>query len=89
VGGLGFAKLKVNPRVEYFMTLAGHALFGVVKRIKEGEVPSAAASALALGDNETKVLMVLSDNETQFRVMENPHSSSPTFYSITQSTAIA
>jgi tetratricopeptide (TPR) repeat protein len=89
LGGLGIGKLKVKHRVEYFMTLAGHAMFGVVKRIKEGEVPSAAASALALGDNETKVLMVLGDNETRFRVMENPYSSSPTFYSITQSVAIA
>jgi hypothetical protein len=89
VGMLGLGKLKLKHRVEYLMTLAGHAMFGVVKRIKEGEVPSAAASALALGDNETKVLMVLSENETQIRVMENPYSSSPTFYSITQSTAIA
>jgi hypothetical protein len=70
--------------MEYLLTLAGHALDGVVKRNKEGDTPSAAASVLALGDNASKVLMVLSDDQTELRVMENPYSANPTFYSIKQ-----
>ena len=84
LGSGAFGRAKVKHHVEYQLTLAGHAMDGLVKRSKEGDAPSAAASLLALGDNTSKVLMVLTDDQSEFRVMENPYSTSPRFYSIKQ-----
>lgn len=78
------SRIKVKHRVEYLVGLTGHALDGVVKRSKEGDAPT---SLLALADNASKVLMILSDDRTEFRVMENPYNANPSFYSIRRSVA--
>ncbi len=83
---LGVTRPKVKNRVEYSLTLRGHALDGVVKRTREGEPSAVATGLLALGDSDLKVLIVLSEDQTEMKVMENPQGAGPRFYSISQST---
>jgi tetratricopeptide (TPR) repeat protein len=80
---LPYASRKVKHRIEYAARLLGHSVIGVVKRTKENaESTAVATSLLATGDADPIVFMVLSDNQTELRVMENPYSTNPRFYSI-------
>ena len=80
-----FMKLKVKHRVEYSLTLRGRTLDGTVKRVKDGDSSETVSGLLALGDSDLKVLMVLNDDQTEINVMENPHGTNPSLYSIKRS----
>ena len=41
-----------------------------------------ANSLLGLSDGKAKVLIVVGDDEDELNVMENPHSTTPRFYSL-------
>lgn len=71
----------VRFRVEYNGTLRGRAIKAHVTRSQEGATPTASPIFDSLKD-ETKVLMVLTDDESELRVMENPSGSDPGFYTL-------
>jgi hypothetical protein len=54
---------------------------GYVTRTREGEPP---ASLLGSLDNRTALLMMLSDDGSELKVMENPQGINPRFYSLTR-----
>jgi tetratricopeptide (TPR) repeat protein len=74
-------KVVIRYRVEYRGRISGRQIEGTVKRIREGD-QSAATTLLSLGDIETKLLMTLSDDGAELKVMENPQNTTPKFYSI-------
>ena len=72
---------KEKFQIEYTATAKGRAFFGTVRREGEKGALSAAASSL-LSESSTSVFMILNDEGTDISVMENPHSSNPTFYTL-------
>lgn len=68
-------------RVEYRGTLRGRAIEGYVTRTKEG-APPVRRTLLGSMEDETKVLMVLADDGSELRVMENPQSKDLRFYEL-------
>jgi tetratricopeptide (TPR) repeat protein len=78
LGNLGSAAKRERFRVQYTATINGRAFFGSVKR--EGEKGASSAATSLLSELSTKVLMIVSDDGKDLSVMENPHSSNPTFY---------
>jgi tetratricopeptide (TPR) repeat protein len=65
-------------RVEYRGTIRGRTIEARITRNYESEATK--ASGLLASDSENKVLMVLSDDENELRVMEHAKGSSPRFY---------
>jgi hypothetical protein len=80
LGGVVTAIKKDKFKIEYTATVKGRAYFGLVK--KEGEKGALSAATSLLSDLSTKMFMILSDDGTEIFVLENPHSSNPTFYSL-------
>jgi tetratricopeptide (TPR) repeat protein len=80
LGGLLFSgpQQDVKYQIEYECKLVGRTFEGTVKTKKEGEV----AASLLNSDGKTKVLMYLSEDCRTIEVIENPHSTSPTFHSL-------
>ena len=74
------SKLMTKYQVEYEGTVTGRQIEGEVRRVRDGG-GSASTSILGLNDTKSKVLIVVGDSGV-FKVMENPHSTSPTFYEL-------
>src|SRR5581483_7675340 len=64
--------------IEYDCELVGRMLEGTVKRKREGET----GTGLLGGDGKRKVLMYVSEDGSTIEIMENPHSTYPTFHSL-------
>ena len=79
-GSTGSGDAAVRYRVEYSGTLRGRAIEGRVTRTQENEKRS--AGLLGRSTDETKVLMVLTDDDSELRVMENSPGSDPRFYTL-------
>jgi len=75
---------RVMHRIRYDGRLRGSAILGDVKRSRDGEQTS-----LLGGENSSRVFMYFAASYTELRVMENPQSKSPTFYSLTQANSRA
>ena len=71
----------VRYLVEYWGTLRGRAIEAYMSQIREG-VESRASTLLGSSTEKTKALMVLTDDGSEFKVMENPSGSSVRFYSL-------
>jgi tetratricopeptide (TPR) repeat protein len=65
--------------VEYTGTLRGRAIEGTVTRIQE-ESPTKVPSLLSTVDQEMRVLMVLTDDAAELRVIEMPEGRAPRLY---------
>lgn len=68
-------------QVKYSGTLRGQAIEAHVTRTPE-DASLAVTSLLGSKEDETKVLMVLTDDGNELRVMESPRGSSPRFYTL-------
>jgi hypothetical protein len=68
----------IVEKVEYSGRISGNAIFGSLKR---STTPS---SLLAAGDNDRKVVMVLSHDQKEIHVMESSDSLNPQFYTLAQ-----
>ena len=80
-GGTSSRNESVRFRVKYSGTLRGRAIEAHVTRAREDATPR---ESLIVGSStdETKVLMVLTDDESELRVMESPSGSDPRFYTL-------
>jgi hypothetical protein len=78
---------SVRYRVEYRGTLSGRAIEAHVTRTREHETP-VVHTLLGSSTNETKVLMVLTDDDSELRVMESPREN-PRFYTLKRQAANA
>jgi tetratricopeptide (TPR) repeat protein len=70
-------------KIEYSGGIVGHRVDGVVKRAK-AEQTSPTVLSLGIGQNEPKFCMILEDDGTTISVMENPTSTSPSFYKLSR-----
>jgi tetratricopeptide (TPR) repeat protein len=93
-GSLGFGifsneiPTKVKYRVTYSGTISGHTIRGTVYRRREDE-DTKQTTLLAGKADRPEVLMVLTDDERELRVMEDLKSSEPKFYSLRRKDAVA
>lgn len=72
---------KETIQVEYIGVLNGRAIEANVTRNREGE-KAKRASLLGSSDDMIEVLMVITDGESEIKVMENPSGSEPRFYTL-------
>ena len=79
--GAGSGNASERFQVAYSGTLSGRAIEARVTRNQKDSTP-VANSLLGSATNQPKVLMVLSDDECELRVMEDPSGSDPKFYSL-------
>jgi hypothetical protein len=77
-----FGKIKIRHTVEYKGELTGSVIDGLLSQKREGGTPTIAGALLGIGDN-AKVLMYI-QSSSEIKVMENPYSLAPTFYSLTR-----
>jgi tetratricopeptide (TPR) repeat protein len=77
--GFGAPSPTARIRVEYVGTLRGRAIEGSVTEVREGETPP---SLLSAAGNKTTVLMVLTNDDNELRVMEKSSSNPTRFYTI-------
>lgn len=75
----------VRFRVEYRGTIKGHAIVGTVTRRREDEQPK--ASSLLASEEAPRVLMVLSDDGTEIRVLKQAKTGTPRFYYLKRDTS--
>lgn len=78
--GMGLLRPTTQVHVTYRGMLCGRVIEGRVKR----DDGAAKNGLLALIGDETKVLMVLSDDGTELKVIEGPHSTEPRQYLLRQ-----
>jgi len=70
-------------RIEYRGTWErGRAIRGSVTRMREGDSPQAISSLLTKDD--VSVIMILTEDETEIRVMEQTTAANATFYTFTK-----
>jgi hypothetical protein len=62
--------------------LKGRAVEGTVLTAEEGR-PVQRTTILGIGDSSTPILMVLTDDGNEIKVMEGPKTDNPLFYSLT------
>src|SRR5262249_49344216 len=85
-GSFAAPRQRTRFGVEYSGTLRGRAIDAVVTQAKEGGAP--APNTLGGPDHDkTKVLMFLSDDESEIRLMEDPHGPNPRYYAFKRLTA--
>ncbi len=75
-GNLGIPMAPTSHKIEYTGQMRGKMFVGNVSRTGDGY----GAAASLLSSMGTKTLMYLTEDETEFRVIENYQSQSPTFY---------
>ena len=80
-GSTSSGKASVRFRVEYSGTLRGRAIEAHVTRSRE-DATARKSTILGSSTDEIKVLMVLTDDESELRVMESPSGSDPRFYTL-------
>ena len=78
---LGLRALAVRYRIEYRGKCTGCAIMGHVVRRQEDE-PAKQSSLLAIGDDDPKVLMVVSDDASVLQVLEVGKTGTPRFYDL-------
>jgi tetratricopeptide (TPR) repeat protein len=80
-GVVGMLSLRrmVRRHVQYRGTFSGRAVFATVQRSEDG---SSVAASLLGQSGEGKVLMYVSDDETEINVMENPSALYPNIFSM-------
>jgi hypothetical protein len=81
--GMLSSNQKVRQRVEYRGALNGRAIFANVRRTEDGGGSAAATSLLAF-IGEEKVLMFVSNDETEISVFENPSSLNPKVFKLSR-----
>ena len=86
-GGTSSQNASVRFRVEYRGTLSGRTIEAHVTRTREDEKPVRTAVLLSSTD-KTKVLMFLTDDDSELRVMESPREN-PRFYTLKRQAANA
>jgi tetratricopeptide (TPR) repeat protein len=91
LGAFGFASLGVlnaksapdQHKIEFKGRLRGRAIEGSVYRLREGEPPGVPSlMSGGLREHEFKVIMMLSDDDGEIHVMENPRGPSPKIYTL-------
>ncbi len=80
-GSTSSGNASVRFRVEYSGTLRGRAIEAHVTRSREDATPRK-STLIGSSTDEIKVLMVLTDDESELRVMESPSGSDPRFYTL-------
>ncbi|MCH8203468.1 MAG: hypothetical protein IH996_10240 [Proteobacteria bacterium] len=75
------AKKVEQVKVEYSGTVVGNAITGHIERTYP-ESPSAASTVLGGSEDKKRVLMILSEDSREFRVMEDPSGNFPSFYTL-------
>jgi hypothetical protein len=79
IGGFASPPLPERMRVEYSGIVRGFAIVGSVSRTKEGAPPKSIIEAA--GDIHS-VIMILSDDERELRVMESFQKVEPSYYEL-------
>jgi hypothetical protein len=98
--GLGMitASDGITPKVdrfgvEYKAVLRGRAMEGFVTRTKQGTTPQAPTLLFSMDysstDDKKRVLLVLNDDGTEMKAMENPEVTAPLFYTLTRKASTA
>jgi tetratricopeptide (TPR) repeat protein len=86
MGGFGYTAMKPTPeryKIEYKGKLQGRAIEGHVYRAREGDKPEVGTLAtLGLRENEFQVVMYLSDDNSEIRVMEKPRGGAAKLYTL-------
>jgi hypothetical protein len=75
-GAVSTPSATIEHRIEYRGSIIGRLIQATVKRRVVGD-PS--PSLISMADNAHKVLMVVSEDAGEIRIMENPYSENPTF----------
>jgi hypothetical protein len=71
-------------RVSYKGTVEGHAIYATISRTLEDD-PSKIRGLLSSFESKSTVLMFLTDDGKEIRVMEKPEQGAPKFYTLTRS----
>jgi hypothetical protein len=83
-GAFGTAPVTEHYQIEYHGTsLSGGVIKARVTRTRKGDTP-AVNSLLSSGDNESSVVMILSDNQNEIQVMETTKGARARFYALTR-----
>lgn len=83
--GIGSGDRTESFRAEYIGTLRGRTIEANVTRNREGEKPKG-ATLLGSSEDKIKALMIIADDESEIKVMENPSGSRPRFYTLMRKT---